>query len=369
MQGRTAVLTEYFKPLELREYTVPDPEPGAIVLRMRLAGLCGSDLHTWRGDNASVPLPAGGKPMGHEGVGMVHSLGAGVSTDFLGQTIREGDRLVFPAVFSCGRCVCCAGGDTNLCSQWRLTYRASGGEAPYFVNTFSDFTYLPAGHPVFKVPDPLADEEVVALNCAMGTVLQGLTLAETRQGDSVVVQGAGGLGQYAIAFARHLGAGNIIAIDGQSARLDLARRMGATHTIDINEAKTSAERIDRVRDITGKRGADVVLELVGLGELVQEGIGMLAADGAFVEIGNIMRGRTATIEPRSLLPRRKIFGSSMYRPSIIPAMLDFLMRNHESLPIRDVISHKFTLSKINEAFGEAEWSGRVSPVIRGAVVP
>ena len=369
MKGRTVVLKEYFKPMEVQEYEVPDPEPGAVLVRMRQAGLCGSDLHTWRGDQVKRALPSTGRPMGHEGTGSVHSLGQGVTTDFVGNRLREGDRVVFSAVYSCHRCQACLDGDHNLCPHYRLTYRAAAGEHPYFVNTYSDFVYIPSDHPIYRVPDELSDEEVVSLNCAMGTVYQGLKVAGMEQGKTVVIQGAGGLGLYAAAIAKDMGAGYIIAIDGQTPRIDLARELGADETIDINDLSTAEERVSQVLEATQNRGADIVIELVGLGELVQEGIDMLSRGGTFLEIGNLMQDRTATISPQSLLRRKRIIGSSMYRPAYIPTMLNFLVRNHTRMPLHKVISHKFALAEINEAFEQSEWSGRETPVIRSAIVP
>ena len=116
-KGRVVVCAEYGKPFEIREYDLPDPEPGAIVLKMTQAGVCGSDLHVWRGDQVNVPLPPAGRVMGHEGTGVVYKLGAGVTTDSLGTPIREGDRLMHVAVFPCNRCHMCLRGDTNWCAN------------------------------------------------------------------------------------------------------------------------------------------------------------------------------------------------------------------------------------------------------------
>ncbi len=99
MKGRVVICKEYGKPFEIEEFEVPDPEPGAVLLRMTQAGICGSDLHTWRGDQVNVPLPPTGRVMGHEGTGVVEKMGAGVSTDTLGVPIEEGDRIVYAAVF------------------------------------------------------------------------------------------------------------------------------------------------------------------------------------------------------------------------------------------------------------------------------
>jgi D-arabinose 1-dehydrogenase-like Zn-dependent alcohol dehydrogenase len=369
LRGRTAVLREYLKPIEIQEYDVPDPEPGAMVLRILQAGVCGSDMHAWRGDQAYRALPPTGRPFGHEGVGIVHSLGKGLTSDFTGEPLREGDRVVFAAVFSCGRCMHCLRGDHNLCATRSLTYKIVTGEAPYFVNTYADYCYLPAGHPVFRVPDELSDDVLVSVNCAVGTVLQGLMLAQVTQGQTVVVQGTGGLGLYAVALAKDMGASCVVAIDTQPARLSLATALGADQVIDINDAASPNERVARVHEITGQRGADVVVELVGLRELVAEGIDMLGPGGTYVEIGNLMRGRTAVIEPSALLKTKHILGSIMYRPSIMPTAIDFLVRNHKKIPLASVISHHFPLEEINQAFERAEWAGRSTDVIRAALVP
>ncbi len=243
----------------------------------------------------------------------------------------------------------------------------SGGEPPYFLGTFSDYYYLPPRHPVFKIPDALADEEVASLNCAMGTVFQGLLAADVHQGQRVVVLGAGGLGLYAASFARGLGASQVISIDGQRARLGLARELGASATIDINALTTPRQRVDHVMDLTSGRGADVVLELVGSGDLVQEGIDMLAAGGTFLEIGNIVPGRTAAIEPRTLLRRKRLIGSSMFPPVLVPRLLEFLLELRKTVPVQRVISHHFELGAIAEAFTQAEWKGGPTDVVRAVV--
>ncbi|MGH2600606.1 MAG: alcohol dehydrogenase catalytic domain-containing protein, partial [Dehalococcoidia bacterium] len=155
MKGRMAVITGYGKPFELREQDVPDPEPGAVVLRMSQAGICGSDLHTWRGDMAANPLPPQGRAMGHEGSGRIWKLGKGVTTDALGTPIQEGDRVIHSAIFPCMRCYNCLRGDVNFCPN-NLVYRDVGA-FPYFTGTYADYFYLPAGHPIFRVPDELPD--------------------------------------------------------------------------------------------------------------------------------------------------------------------------------------------------------------------
>jgi threonine dehydrogenase-like Zn-dependent dehydrogenase len=292
-----------------------------------------------------------------------------VEHDFDGKPLAEGDRVTWYSLYCCYRCRFCLSGDHDLCIERKSLLRPSGGEYPYFLGTFSDYYYLPPHHPVFKIPPELLDEEVASLNCAMGTVYQGLRVADVRRGAQVVIIGAGGLGLYGASFARGLGASTVISVDRQRPRLSLAIELGATATIDTSELQTPRERIDHVLNLTDGRGADVVLELIASGEVVQEGIGMLAPGGTFVEIGNIVRGRTATLEPASLLRRKRIVGSSMFRPAQVPEILALLQELRTKLPVHKVISHKFELGTISDAFRQSEWKDGPTDVIRAVIRP
>ena len=366
MKGRVVVCKEYGKPFDIDEYEVPDPEPGAVLLRMTQAGICGSDLHTWRGDQVNVPLPPTGRVMGHEGTGVVDKLGAGVTTDTLGTPIKEGDRIVYYAVFSCHHCHMCLKGNTNWCVNRRYP---AGGIYPYFTGTYADFLYLPPRHPFLRVPDELPDEVLGPVNCAMGTVTTGLIRAGAREGNYVVIQGAGGLGLHATAMAKDMGAGRVIVLDRLDNRLRLAEEFGADHTINIEEFNTPETRVQRVKELTNGRGADVVMELVGRAELLAEGIDMLSNGGTFVEIGDIVRGREVSIDPSKLLSGKNIVGSLMYRADLLPTLLDFLVRNQHRLPFHKIVSHKFPLAEVNEAFPQAEWNARQTDITRAMLVP
>ena len=103
MQGRQVILKAYGQPFEIQEYDIPDPGPGDIVLKITQAGICGSDLHTWRGDTEANPVPPQGRAMGHEGTGVVYKLGPGVTTDALGHPLHEGDRVIHTAILPCQR--------------------------------------------------------------------------------------------------------------------------------------------------------------------------------------------------------------------------------------------------------------------------
>lgn len=367
VKGRVVVVKEYRKPFVIEEYDVPDPEPGGLILKITQAGVCGSDLHTWRGDQDAVPLPPTGRVMGHEGTGVVFRLGEGLNTDSLGKPIREGDRLMYSAIRPCMRCYQCLGGNTNWCAGGR--YGGSAGEPPYFTGTYADYYYIAANHPIFKVPDELPDAVLGFINCAMGTVTEGLLRAGCKEGDYVVIQGAGGLGLNATAMAKDMGAHKVIVLDRLDHRLALAEEFGADHTINVEEFNTPATRRERVLDLTGGRGADVVLELVGRAELLAEGIELLTNGGTFVEIGNISRQRTVTIDPSSLLRGKKIMGSLMYRPQLLPLMMEAIVKKQGKVPYEKIVSHTYPLAEVNQAFAESEWHERQTGVSRSMLVP
>jgi threonine dehydrogenase-like Zn-dependent dehydrogenase len=366
-QGRCAVLTAYGEPLELREYAVADPEPGGVLLRVTQASICGSDLHMFRGDAQSIPIPTGGRALGHEGAAVVERLGSGVDSDSLGAPLRVGDRVVHSIVVGCTRCDKCLAGVPNLCRNKRGT--PSAAQAPHFFGTFADFLCLGPGVPVFRVPDSLPDDILSPVNCAMGTTFEGLLAAGVTAGSSVVFYGAGGLGLTGVPLARSLGARQIIVIDQLQPRLDLARAFGADETINATELTTPEERIARVQELTGG-GADAVLELVGVPDLLTEGVAMLGPGGAFIEIGLFFSGRTVAFDPSSLtITGKRIFGSNGYRPLILPKILEFLERCHDQLPFDQLISHRFKLDDINNAFVESEWHNAATPVVRAVIEP
>jgi D-arabinose 1-dehydrogenase-like Zn-dependent alcohol dehydrogenase len=370
MKGRVAVLKAYKAPYQIQEFDVPDPEPGAILLKITQAGICGSDLHSWRGDQSQEfnPIPPKGRVAGHEGTGVIYKLGKGVNTDSLGHPIKEGDRLMYTAIKPCNRCYQCLNGNHNWCSGGAGVY-AEAGNWPYFTGTYGDYYYITPNQPVFSVPDVLPDNVLGFINCAMGTVTEGLTRAGCKEGDYVVIQGAGGLGLNATAMAKDMGAHKVIVLDRLPNRLKLAEEFGADHTINIEEFNTPQKRKERVLELTNGRGADVAMELVGRAELLVEGVDFLTNGGTFVEIGDIVRGKTTPFDPSTVLRGKKIMGSSMYRPSLLPVMMEMMAKNLNKRPYTKIVSNTFPLAKINDAFAQAEWDNKQTGVTRAMLVP
>lgn len=357
-KGKAAVFVEPYH-FEIVELPTPPVEDDGVLVKITSAGVCGSDLHYWRGEMKPMLRGAPGPViLGHEMTGYVHTLGKNINTDSLGNPLKEGDRVVFTYFFPCRRCYVCLRGDLNNCPA-RFRFRASIEEYPYCSGGFAEYFYLPPGHFIFKVPEDLSDAAVTPVNCAVSQVIYGLNQANTRMGDYVVIQGAGGLGIYATAAADDMGAGRIIVIDGQENRLELARQCGADYTININEYTTPEARIERVMELTDGRGADVVVEVVGYPQVVPEGIQMLRSAGTYVEIGNIWPDSNVTLDISKILWRVKsIVATAHYHPMTLPVAIDFLSRTQDRYPLTRVMSHAFPLEQIAEAFQRAEWAGK-----------
>ncbi len=365
--GTAAAFFGARKPFELREYPIPDPAPGAAVLKIRLANVCGSDMHYWRGDldilKMNRPVPAA---LGHEGSGEVFRLGAGVTTDSHGEPLSEGDRVVFQYFYPCMQCPTCLKGHVYACPV-RQADRAEGIEEwPHFRGTFGQYYYLHPKHAVFKVPDNLSDQIVAGINCALAQVISGLDRARLTLGETVAIQGAGGLGVYATAVAKERGAAKVIVIDGVPERLQLARDFGADEIVDINEFDSPQARVDRVRELSQGVGADVTMELVGHPGVVAEGLQMTAPGGRYLEIGNINVGWNTEFDPAGIVFRSvTIIGVAHYGPRDLQEALNFVSRNVERLPLGRIASHTYPLVDINRAFEEQD-TGRVT---RGSLVP
>jgi len=367
--GKAAVFLGPGKPFEIRELPLPDVEPDAVLIRVSLANVCGSDLHFWRGD-APLRLPEDGWIFGHEMTGRVARLGARVKTDSLGRPLKEGDRVAYTYFYPCGRCHACLANEPAACPA-KIERPLGPSQFPYFHGAFAEYYYLRPRGAIFVVPDALADALVAPVNCALSQVIFGLGKAGLAFGDSVVIQGAGGLGIQAAAVAKDRGAATVIVIDQLPGRLELARAFGADHTINVKEIADRRERVNLVRAWTDGAGAHVACDFVGFPQVIPEGIEMLRSGGTYLEIGTISRGAKVELEPSLLVwGSKKIVGVIQYDPGVIPRALDFLVRNRSRWPFDRLISHTYPLGQINQAFAESEWQAKdPTRITRAALAP
>ena len=230
------------------------------------------------------------------------------------------------------------------------------GTPPYFNNAYGDYYYLRPNHYVFKIPDEISDDVATPVNCALSQVLYGLQQAGLRFGQTLVVQGAGGLGINAVAVARDMGAEQIIVFDRVPGRLELARAFGADHALSAAELHTAEERVGAVMDLTGGFGADVVADFVGYPQVIPEGLRMLRSGGCYLEVGNICPGNIFSYDATLLVRgNTRLVATAQYSPWAIPQALAFIRRNANRFPFERIVSHTFPLERISEAFSQAEW--------------
>lgn len=364
--GRIARFDEPGKPFVIEEVPLPEVGPGEILVRVSRANICGSDVHAWHGTFVTRGL-GGQLPtvLGHEMVGTVTELGAGVATDSDGRPLQPGTRVVFPYFFCCHSCRNCLAGRRNACLNLRMAMLGRADEPPYFVGGYADYFLLPAGAVVYTVPDSVPDEIAAGANCALSQVMYGLERVDLQLGETVVVQGAGALGLYAVAVAKARGAKTVIAIDGVPERLELAREFGADEVIDITDT-TEKDRVKTVRRLTDGQGADVVVEVVGHPSAIDEGLKLAAQFGRYVEIGNINLGKTFEFDPsRFVFSNKTMVGVSLYDPPVLSRALAFLEEYRDRLPFDRLAAACYPLEDINAAFAAAE----AKRDVRASIVP
>jgi putative phosphonate catabolism associated alcohol dehydrogenase len=360
MKARAAFFERAGQPIEIREVEVPEPEPGALIVKIRLADICASDVHAWHGETPR----SGPTILGHEMMGTVYQLGPDVTTDSLGQPLQEGDRVVYSYILPCLQCRTCRSGNTARCPSRILSGRARSDQFPYLTGAFAEYYYLRPGHFVVKVTDDLPDELLAPLNCALVQVMTGFRRAGLQWGQKVVIQGAGGLGLNAAAVARELGAEQVVVLDKLPERLELAKQFGADQVVNVDDFPNEVERGRAVRRLLNG-GADVALELVGSPQVIPEGLSMLAREGTYVIIGSIKVGHKIDFDPLWLVGfNRTMIGIGGYDPETVALALSFLKRAKDRYPFDRIVSHKFKLDEIETAFEKAA----KGEVVRASIV-
>ncbi|MCU1345950.1 MAG: alcohol dehydrogenase [Acidimicrobiia bacterium] len=354
---KAAVCREPHQPLELVDVDLAAPKANEIGVRIKAAGVCHSDYSVVNGTMRNR-LPV---VLGHEGAGIVESLGEGV------EGFEIGDHVVVSWVPQCGECYFCLRGQPELCEVGTPclghgglldgTSRFSqGGETVYHFSasgTFSERTVLPTIGAV-KIPKDVPLELAAVIGCGVLTGAgAALNTADIRAGDTVVVIGCGGVGLNTIQGAKIAGAERIIAIDRLDNKLEMARTFGATDV--VNAGETPAR--DAVKEIVGKRGADVVFEVIGLQQTIDDAIAMTRRGGQTILVG-VPREEVALHVPvffgmllKELTIKGCWYGSSDVQRDV-PRLIE-LWREGKLL-LEPLISRTIDLDQVNEAFADME---------------
>jgi alcohol dehydrogenase, propanol-preferring len=256
---KAAVVTDFHSLLEIQDLPIPEPGPGEVLVRIETSGLCHTDIHAAHGDWPVKPTP----PFipGHEGIGIIEKLGAGVSTRAVG------DRVAIAWLgYACGECRYCIGGWETLC----LKQENSG----YSVNgTFAEYALAPAAFAT-PVPDAISSRDGAPLTCAGVTTFKAIKVAGVVPGETVAIFGVGGLGHLALQYARIAG-GFVIGVDIEDTKLAMATELGADHVIN-------SRTTDPVAGIEALGGADVAVALAASPQVFDQAYRSLRRGGRLV---------------------------------------------------------------------------------------
>jgi alcohol dehydrogenase len=331
---------------------VPDPEiqdPTDVIVKVDTTTICGTDLHILKGD---VPAVTEGRILGHEAVGTVVAIGGAISS------LGEGDRVLVPAITSCGRCAPCKGGMAAHCEAvggigWIFGHLIDGVQAELARVPYAETS-------VHLVPEGVSDEQVLFLADILPTGYEiGVQNGRVKPGDTVAVVGAGPVGLAAMMTAAIAGAGRIIAVDLAESRLNHAREFGATHTVVSGE---NAEQ--EILDITGGGGVDTAIEAVGLPATFDLCTRIVRAGGTVANVG--VHGAPTTLHLEELWIKNITITTGLVSGNTVPTLL--ALARDGRIEAEKLGTHRFPLDQMLEAydvFAAADQHDALKVVIQG----
>lgn len=351
--------------LEYQELPYPDHlEPGAMIVKVEMSGICGTDKHAYKGETTLYGGTEAEQDMvfpsvhGHENSGIVVEMN-GDNIEYSGKPLKVGDRVTNCPNVICGECWYCRSvHGYPYCSNHEgigMTYYAD--RFPYIVGGWAEYMYLPPKSWVYKVPDYIP----VEYSCMSELFVVTAILDRAKEyaayggkgfhfGDTVVVQGAGPIGMLMVAKARMLGAGKIIALDTFDKKLDLAKEFSADLTINVKDMDDQ-DLVEAIRSETEGRGADVVVETVGKPDVLRVGLEMLRRGGTYLETGNFADTGEVSLNVHRHIAAKNvlIYGNTNHPHDGYYAAFDMMWRNRDKFPIEKLITHRFKLDQAQEA--------------------
>jgi threonine dehydrogenase-like Zn-dependent dehydrogenase len=340
--------------VRLEEVPRPRPVTGSAVIRITTTTICGTDVHIVKGE---YPVRKG-LIIGHEPVGVIAALGAGVTGYEVGQRVLVG------AITPCGQCRACLSGHSSQCGHggdyealggWRFGNTINGAQAEYLLVPNAQANLAP-------IPDELSDEQVVLLADIASTGISGAESGKVTLGDKVAVFAQGPIGICASVGARLLGASLVIGIDGDDARIRMAKKMGVDVVLDYRKVDVVSE----IKRLTGG-GVDVAIEALGTQETFESALRTLRPGGTLSSLG-VYSGKLA-------IPY-EAFGAGLADYKIVttlcPGGKERMLRlidmvKSGRLDLRPLITHRFTLGDINEAY--RVFANRLDGVMKVAIRP
>lgn len=333
-------------PMKAQEFPLPELNESELLVKIKYATICTSDLHTYQGfRNTSVPTI-----LGHEMIGEVKTLPLqGCPKDGFGNDLKVGDIITWSVVASCGDCHYCNIGISQKCSHIFKYGHENIVENHPFSGGYAEYCHLAKGTAIIKVPEDIPYKVLGPANCTTATTAAAFRMAGDCSGKVVIIQGVGMLGLTACAMARNLGASEVIVIDIDEKRLNVATEFGATKKLLIDNNPDNV--ISDVLQITNGYKGDIIFEMSGASSSVELGFNLLSIGGHFVLVGSVFTQPTVEISPENIVRNLfNIHGIHNYTPKDLAMAIKFLSANHLKYPFESLISSEFSLKEVNEAF-------------------
>ncbi len=325
--------------------------PTDAIVRITTSTICGTDLHILKGD---VPAVTDGRILGHEGVGVVEEAGAAVTR------FRSGDAVLISCVTACGKCAFCRKGMPSHCETggWILGNTIDGTQADYVRIPHADTS-------LYALP-PGADEEAYTmLSDILPTGFEcGVLNGQVRPGDTVAIVGAGPIGLAALLTAQFYSPAELVVIDLDANRLDVARSFGATGVVDSTDGKA----VEKVMSLTGGKGVDVAIEAVGVPAAFDICQSILAPGGRLANVG--VHGKPVTLHLEKLWDRNITLTTRLVDTVTIPMLLKVVQSGR--LDPRELVTHRFALADVMKAydtFGDAAKQRALKVVLKSVLPP
>ncbi len=355
--SRAAVFDGKNDRLEVKSFLLPELKRGEALVKISCCTICGSDLHTVRGDR---PV-AGPTILGHEIIGHIVELGSELR-DVAGKTISIGDRITWSVAASCGECFYCQASLPQKCVELiKYGHEVIDGKYP-LSGGLAEHCHLSRGTAVVKVPDAIPDVVACPANCATATVAAALRVSGNCRDKTIVIHGAGMLGLTAAAMSRRFGAKTVIVSDIVSSRRELAESFGATLSVNASDGSIQ----ERVQAMTDGRGADIALEMSGANSAIEQSLDLLRIGGRLILVGTVFPTDPIAVTPERIVRKLlRIEGVHNYTPKDLAVALQFLGEARSEYPFEELIDVEYRLTDVNDAIRRA----MSSEVIRVAVRP
>lgn len=303
--------------------------PTDCIVKITATTICGTDLHIWKGD---VPTVKAGRTLGHEGIGIVEEVGSAVAN------FRVNDKVLISCITSCSKCSFCKNKMYSHCEQggWVLGHKIDGTQAEYVRIPFADTS-------LYQIPEGVDEEAIVMFSDIFPTGFEtGVLKGQIKLGDTVAIIGAGPIGLATLLTAKFYSPAEIIMVDLDSYRLEVAKRLGATKTINDSDKKA----VDLILQMTNQKGVDVAIEAVGTPEAFNTCQAIIAPGGRIANIG--VHGKSVDLHLEKLWDRNITLTTALVDTSTIPVLLKTFVKGQ--INPREIITHHFDLKEILKAY-------------------